>query len=66
MELKRHVSIAQSIHNESRSKKLITDLNRLGISISYDELERIDFTLTNLLLKGLGEHRVPISNFINK
>ena len=44
----------------------ITILNRLGISISYDKLERIDFTLTNRLLKGLGEYRVPISNSINK
>ena len=26
----------------------------------------IDFTLTNRLLKGLGEHRVLISNSINK
>ena len=41
-------------------------MNLLGISISYDELERIDFTLTNCLLKGLGEHCVPISNSINK
>ena len=53
-----HVSIAQSIHNECRSKKLIKIMNRLGISISYDELERIDFTLANRLLNRLGEHRV--------
>ena len=41
-------------------------MNRLGISISYDELERIDFTLANRLLNRLGEHRVPISNSIKK
>ena len=61
-----HVSIAQSIHNECRSKKLIKIMNRLCISISYDELERIDFTLANRLLNRLGEHRVPISNSIKK
>ena len=61
-----YVSIVQRIHNECWSKKLITVLNLLGITISYDELERIDFALTNCLLKGLGEHRVPISNSINK
>ena len=62
-----HVSIAQSIHNECRSKKLIKIMNwLLGISISYDELERIDFTLANQLLNRLGEHRVPISNSIKK
>ena len=60
------VSIAQSIHNECRSKKLITVLNRLGISISYDELERIDLTLTKRLLNELGKHRAPRSNYINK
>ena len=53
-----HESIAQSIHNECRSKKLIKIMNRLGVSISYDELERIDFTLANRLLNRLGEHRV--------
>ena len=61
-----HVSIAQSIYNECRSKKLIKIMNRLGISISYDELARIDFTSANRLLNRLGEHRVPISNSIKK
>ena len=41
-------------------------MNGLGISINYDELKRIDCTLTKLLLMGLGEHRVLISNYINK
>ena len=40
--------------------------HRLGISSSYDELETIDFTLTNRLLKGLREHCVLISNFVDK
>ena len=61
-----HVSIAQSIHNECRSKKMIKIMNRLGISISFDELERIDFRLANRLLNSLGEHRVRISNLIKK
>ena len=47
-----HMSIAQSIHNECRSKKLSKIMNRLSIFISYDELERIDFTLANQLLNG--------------
>ena len=41
-------------------------MNRLGISISYNELERIDFTLANRLVKGIGERRVSIKNSINK
>ena len=44
----------------------MTVLNhRLGISISYDELERIDSTVTKRLLKGLGEHLVLISNSVD-
>ena len=44
----------------------MTALNhRLGISISYDELERIDSTVTKRLLKGLGEHLVLISNSVD-
>ena len=34
-----HTSIAQSIHDESRSKKLISVFNNLGLCISYDEIE---------------------------
>ena len=60
------MSTAQSIDNECQSKRLIAALNRLGISISYDGLQRIDFTLTNCLTKRLGEYRVAISNSINK
>ena len=41
-------------------------MNRHGISISHDKLERIEFTLKKLLLKGLGEHRVLISSAIKK
>ena len=60
------MSIAKSIHNVHQSEKLIRVLNWLGISISYDELERTGFTLINHLLKGLGENHVPICNSIDK
>ena len=35
-----HVSIGQTVHEISRSKQLIQILNRLGICMSYDEIER--------------------------
>ena len=60
-----HVSIAQSIHNECRSKKSITILNWLGLSISYNEFQRIDCTLANSLLERLGEQRLAKPNSIN-
>ena len=31
-----HVLVAETIHDASRSKKVITLMNRLGLSISYD------------------------------
>ena len=37
-----HIAIAQAIHAVSKSKKLITIFNRFAISISYDEVLRID------------------------
>lgn len=43
------------IHNECRSKTLITILNWLGLCISYDELEGIDYTLVNSLLERCAE-----------
>ena len=40
-----HVSLALSIHDICRSKNLITNLNRLGLCVSYDEVERIYISL---------------------
>ena len=55
-----HVSIAESVHDKSRSKKLIQVLNNLGICISYEELERIDCSLANRIIKTAGNNRVPV------
>ena len=55
-----HVLIAQTIHDASRSKKVITLMNRLGLSISYDEMMRIDTRLAERVIQEAGEFRVPV------
>ena len=55
-----HASLAQSIHDKTRSKRLIQICNLMGICISYDEIERIDNGLTYRTIARAGENRVPI------
>ena len=40
-------------------------MNWQGLSISYDELERMDYILANCLLERLREHSVTVPNSIN-
>ena len=40
-----HVFVAQAVHEASCSKRVITILNHLGLSISYYEMMRIDTRL---------------------
>ena len=54
------VSVAQSVNDLSRSKHLIELLNRLGVSVSYDEVQREDMGLVQRTLDRTGSHRVPI------
>ena len=56
-----HVGLAQSIHDTCRSKQLIQVMNRLGICISYDEMERIDFGLAENVIRRTETGKVPIS-----
>ena len=58
-----HVLIAQTIHDASRSKKVITLINRLGLSISYDEMMLIDTRLAERVIQA-GEFRVPVCRSI--
>ena len=56
-----YIGISQSIHEEYRSKQLIQVFNRLGLCISYDELERIDSSLANEIVHSCIENKVPLS-----
>ena len=58
---KRHlcklVSLKQFI---CRSKELIQILNRMGLCMSYNEVERLDNNLALRTIKKAGVHRVPV------
>ena len=54
------VSLAELIHDNSRSKILIKIMNKLGICISYDELQRIDFGLAQRIIDTTGSNRTPV------
>ena len=49
-----HVSVAQAVHEASRSKRVITILSRLGLSISYYEMIRIDTRLAKRTIMEAG------------
>ncbi|XP_057301781.1 uncharacterized protein LOC130636171 isoform X1 [Hydractinia symbiolongicarpus] len=59
-----HTAIAQCIHDTCKSKNLIQILNRLGLCISYDDLERIDIGITQHTIDIAGTNRVPISKSV--
>ena len=59
-----HIFVAQAVHDVSRSKKLIIMLNRLGLSISYLEMMRIDTRLAKRTIMETGNFRVPVNKTI--
>ena len=60
-----HTAIAQSIHDTCKSKNLIQIFNRLGLCISYDDLERVDMCQTQQLIILAGPSRVPVPENID-
>lgn len=60
-----HTAVAQSIHDNSKSKLLIDILNRLGLCISYDDLQRVDICITQEIINLAGPNRVPVSESID-
>ena len=60
-----HTAIAQSIHDTCKSKNLIQIFNRLGLCISYDDLERVDMCQTQQLIDLAGPFRVPVPENID-
>ena len=59
-----HVSVAKSSHDKSQSTQLIQVLNNLGMSVSYDEIETIDYNLADRLICSYAENRVPLPESI--
>ena len=55
-----HVFVTQSVHEASRSERVITILNCLGLSISYNEMMRSDTRLAKGKIMEAGNFRVPV------
>ena len=60
-----HTVISQSIYDTCKSKSLIQMFNRLGLCISYDDLERVDIAITQEIINLAGPNRVPVPKNIN-
>ena len=56
-----HVFVAETIHDISRSKRLVNMMNRLGVAISYNEMLTIDNIAAKRIINETGENRVPIA-----
>ena len=54
-----HILIAQTILDACRLKKVITLMNHLGLSVSYDEMMQIDTKLAQRVIQEAHEFRVP-------
>ena len=39
-------------------------MNTLGLSMSYEEMERVNYALTHRIIKQAGNDRVPVSTSI--
>ena len=61
-----HVGLAELFHDDSRAKLVIEILNKIGLCISYNDLQRIDFDLMNRVINVTGSNRVPVSFSIDK
>ena len=59
-----HIFVAQAIHEASRSKRVITIFNRLGLSISYYEMMKIDVRLAKRTTMEAGNFRVQVGETI--
>ena len=59
-----HVSLCETIHDVCQSKKLIEILNRMGLCMSYNELERLEMALAEQVIVAAQYHRtrVPLIN----
>ena len=59
-----HISISETIHNRRKSKKLIQIMNKLGLSMSYEEMEHVNYALKLRIIKQAGYGRVSASTSI--
>ena len=56
----KHVAVGVSLHQMTQSRELVTLVNKLGHSVSYQEVQRIDTCWTDMQ-KSLGQSTVPVN-----
>ena len=61
-----HVGLAKLFHDDSRAKFVTEILNKIGLCISYDQLQRIDFGIMKQVFNVKGSNRVPVSLSMDK
>ena len=59
------VNKAQTILDLCRSKNLLAISYRLGLCVSYDEIERIDTSIVQRLIALTDPNRVPVPNYLD-
>lgn len=62
----KHIALAESVHHLTRSKHLITLLNRLGHCISYPKMEVIDQQIGAAAIESSKNGNVPLPSNIVK
>ena len=55
-----HIMVAEGIPSLTRSKELVTALNRPGICASYNTVRRIDVDIAERIINTAGDNRVPL------
>ena len=55
-----HIMVAEGIHSLTRSKELVTALNRHGICASYNTVRRINVDIAERIINIAGDNRVPL------
>ena len=55
-----YITVAQAVHSLTRSKELVTALNRHGVCVSYNTVKCIDVDLAEKVITIAGGSRVPL------
>ena len=61
-----HVMIGQGTYRKTRSRELLTNINNVGVSISYCEARRLRNLLCNYTLHLQNPDETPIQSHLSK
>jgi hypothetical protein len=60
----KHIALAMTTKHLTRSKELVTILNRAGHSVSYDEIQRVDTSMAEQIMDQYQDGNVVIPSNI--